>query len=73
MSSSSPSTHGDSGRGKDGRFQSGNKFGKGNPLAGRAAKIRAVLLEKLTPDHAAKIADSLIDKAKKGNLASKEM
>jgi len=68
MSNSTPSTHGDSNRGKDGRFQSGNKFGKGNPLAGRAAKIRAVLLGKLSPEQAAVIADSLVEKAKKGNL-----
>ena len=64
MAPSSPSTHGDPGRGKDGRFQAGNRFGKGNPLAGRAAKIRAVLLDKLTPEKAEAIADSLIDKAK---------
>ena len=70
MSSTSPSTHGNSDRGKDGRFRAGNRYGKGNPLAGRAAKIRAVLLDKLSPEQAAVIADSLIDKAKKGNLAA---
>jgi hypothetical protein len=70
MSTNSPSTHGNPGRGKNGRFQDGNKCGKGNPLAGRAAKIRAVLLEKLSPEKAAEIADSLIEEAKKGNLAA---
>lgn len=70
MNTNSPSTHGDNGRGKGGRFKAGNNFGKGNPLAGQAAKIRAVLLEKFSPEQAAKVADSLIDKATKGNLAA---
>jgi hypothetical protein len=69
-----PSTHGpdggvDNGRDSNGRFTSGNAYGKGNPLAGRAARIRAVLLEKLTPETAAEIADKLIAGAKAGDLA----
>jgi hypothetical protein len=69
-----PSTHGPdggrAGRAAGGRFAGGNRFGRGNPLAGRAAKIRATLLKKLTPAKAAQIADKLIDKAINGDLAA---
>ena len=67
---STPSTHGSNGRDSSGRFTSGNRFGQGNPLAGQAARIRAVLLEKLTPEKAAKIVDQLIAKGTKGDLAA---
>jgi hypothetical protein len=65
-----PSTHGGGGRQADGRFAEGNRLGRGNPLAGRAAKIRAVLLRRFTPAAAAEIVDALIGKAKKGDLAA---
>jgi hypothetical protein len=65
-----PSTHGADGRAGNGRFASGNQFGGGNPLAGRAAKIRAVLLERLTPETAGRIADRLIAMAERGDLAA---
>ncbi|MDB5327398.1 MAG: hypothetical protein JWM57_2967 [Phycisphaerales bacterium] len=48
----------------------GNKLGRGNPLAGRAAKIRAVLLQRLTPKLAGEIVDQLIANAKTGDLAA---
>jgi hypothetical protein len=67
---SKPSTHGPNGRDASGRFTLGNREGKGNPLAGRAAKIRAVLLRKLTPKRAATIADKLIAMAEAGDLAA---
>lgn len=65
-----PSTHGTNGKDHSGRFAAGNKLGRGNPLAGRAAKIRAVLLKRLTPKDAGVIADALIAQAKAGDLAS---
>ena len=68
--SDTPSTHGSDGRKADGRFAHGNRLGRGNPLAGRAAKIRAVLLRRFTPKAAAEIVDSLIEKAKSGDLAA---
>ena len=67
---SDPSTHGSSGQDGKGRFAPGNKLGKGNPLAGRAAKIRAVLLKALKPADANEIAVKLIANAKAGDLAS---
>ena len=66
----SPSTHGPDGRAPHGRFVAGNRFGRGNPLAGRAAKIRATLLKKLTPKVAGEICDTLIAQARSGELAS---
>jgi hypothetical protein len=63
--SQSPSTHG-----PNGRFAKGNRMGRGNPLAGRAAKIRAVLLKKLTPRQAGEIAGVLIDMAKQGDISA---
>lgn len=71
----SPSTHGPNGapagnRDTRGRFAPGNRCGRGNPLAGRAAKIRAVLLRKLTTKQAGEITDVLIRRARDGDLAA---
>jgi hypothetical protein len=68
--STAPSTHGGDGRRPDGKFAQGNRLGRGNPLAGRAARIRAVLLRELTPTAARKIARELIRKAESGDLAA---
>ena len=65
-----PSPLGTNGRENNGRFSPGNHLGCGNPLAGRASKIRAVLLEQLSKDKMVKIADRLIRMAERGNLAS---
>ena len=71
MIGTGPSTHGPGGgRTPAGQFAKGNKLGRGNPLAGRAAKIRAVLLRKLTPKAAGEITDKLIALARCGDLAA---
>lgn len=57
-------------RGPGGRFAKGNREGRGNPLAGRAAKIRAVLLQQLTPARAKEIAKALIEQASQGDMAA---
>lgn len=51
-----------------GKFAKGNKLGRGNPLAGRAAKIRAILLKELKPADAKAIAAKLIAQAKGGDM-----
>jgi hypothetical protein len=51
-----------------GKFGKGNPFGRGNPLAGRAARIRAALVKELTPAPAAEIAREIIGKARQGEL-----
>jgi hypothetical protein len=69
--SDSTSTVGSNGgQDKRGRFVKGNKHGQGNPLAGRAAKLRAVLLQKVTDKDIAEITDRLIKMAKDGDLAA---
>jgi hypothetical protein len=68
-----PSTHvpdGNATHDARGRFAKGNKLGKGNPLAGRAAKIRAILLESVTDSDARAIADKLISQSRDGDLAA---
>src|SRR4051812_23115097 len=55
---------------RKGQFEPGNKLGRGNPLAGRVAKIRGILLQRLTPEDAREIADALIRQAKGGDLAA---
>jgi hypothetical protein len=66
-----PSTHDAAGNGKDssGRFAKGNRLGRGNPLAGRAAKIRAELFRMSTREDVRAICQKLIDGAKQGDLA----
>jgi hypothetical protein len=75
ISTSDPSTHGAHGNGKDaaGRFAKGNKLGRGNPLAGRGAKIRAILLRALTPADTKAIAAELVKNAKAGDLAIRKL
>jgi hypothetical protein len=65
-----PSTHGPNGQDHRGRFAPGNKLGRGNPLAGRVARIRAVLLRELTPAAVREIGKMLIGQAKAGDLAA---
>ena len=55
---------------KTGRFVGGNKLGKGNPLAGRAAKIRAELLRVVSPAAARRLAKKLLERAQSGDLAA---
>ena len=69
MNHDNPSTHGTNGQDGRGRFAPGNKLGRGNPLAGRAAKIRAQLLKGATPADVKAIVKKLIDGAKAGDLA----
>ena len=71
--SDEPSTHGTdvtSGQDASGRFVKGNSMGVGNLQAGRAAKLRAVLFEKLTPEETESIADVLLAMARSGDLAA---
>ena len=65
-----PSTHGGSGRDASGKFSKGNTLGKGNPLAGRAAKIRAVLLDLMTEERAQILGMTLMVMAANGDLAA---
>jgi hypothetical protein len=65
-----PRVDGGTGRNRKGQFTRGNPGGVGNPLGGRAAKIRALLLRKLTDRDAGRIAAKLIQMAAAGDLAA---
>jgi hypothetical protein len=67
--SESPSTHVASGKTPNGRFAKGNKLGVGNPMAGRAAKIRAELFRASRSSDVKEICRKLIDGARAGDLA----
>lgn len=53
----------------NGKFAKGNKLGKGNPMAGRVAKIRAELLKSATPQEIKAIARKLVEGALTGDIA----
>lgn len=63
-----------SGRGPDGKFGAGNRFGRGAPLAARANKLRSALFAAVTEDDIRAIARKLIELAKGGDVqAIKEL
>ena len=65
-----PST---SGRRPDGTFAEGNKIGKGNPLAGQIAKLRAALIRAIDARDVAEIMRGVIERAKSGDLAAAKL
>ena len=72
-----PSTHGPDGatpgRRSNGQFAKGNRLGVGNPLAGRAAKLRSTLLASVTEKDVRTIMKSLIREALAGDVASAKL
>ena len=69
-----PSTHGPGGakpgRAPNGRFATGNKLGVGNPLAGRAAKLRSALLQSVSEADVRSITKALVQAARGGDVAA---
>ena len=63
-----PSANGSNGRDDRGRFASGNPGGPGNPLAAQVGRLRAALLEAVTPEDIAAIIARLIEQAKGGDV-----
>ncbi len=57
------------GRAANGRFVTGNRLGKGNPLNRRSQLIRADLLRFSTPEDRKAIAMKVIEGAKAGDIA----
>lgn len=56
------------GRDEQGRFAKGNLGGPGNPFARQMAALRQALLDAVTPEDIREIAQSLVAKAREGNL-----
>jgi len=65
-----PSTHGSNGQGPNGRFLPGNKLGRGNPLAGRAAKLRSAALAAVTVTDMRKIMKTMVSLAISGDTTA---
>lgn len=58
------------GRDHKGRFGPGNKFGRGNPLNRKVAKLRSALLRRVSTDDIREVVDKLLELAKGGDLAA---
>ena len=65
-----PSTNGDNGRDTGGRFAKGNAGGPGNPYAARVARLRAALLDAVTPEDIDAVARALVRQTRQGDVAS---
>lgn len=68
-----PSTNGDNGRDTAGRFGPGNRHGRGNPLGGRVARLRAAMLRAVTPDDIRAVVKAMLDAAKGGDVAAAKL
>lgn len=68
-----PSTNVANGHDTNGRFVAGNTFGHGNPHAMQVAKLRSALLDVVTEGDVKAIIQTLIDKAKSGDLAAAKL
>src|SRR5512140_1247382 len=58
------------GRASNGRFQPGNKIGKGNPHCQQVAALRSALLAAVTPADITEIIGSMMTQAKAGDIAA---
>jgi len=65
-----PSPNGSNGRGTNGRFAKGNPGGPGNPRAKQVALVRSMLLDAVTEDDIRAIVQTLVQKAKDGDVAA---
>jgi hypothetical protein len=57
-------------RAANGQFAAGNRGGPGNPFARQVAELRQAILDRLTVEAASDIADTLIARAKGGDVAA---
>ena len=65
-----PSTNGRNG---SGQFTTGNHHGKGNPLFGKVATLRAEALKSVTPATVKGLIKALIERAKAGDIAAAKL
>ena len=70
---STPTTNGDDGRDRNGRFTKGNPGGPGNPYARRVAELRTALLETVGNDGLAEIVRGLVTAATGGDVAAAKL
>ncbi len=67
---STSGSNGSNGRDASGKFTVGNRAGKGNPLGGAVAKLRAALIQAADEGDVNQIIRAMIDKAKSGDVAA---
>lgn len=66
-----PSPNGPNGRDSTtGRFAPGNRGGPGNPFAAKVARLRTLLLESVSDDDLQAIVQTVVGKAKAGDLTA---
>ena len=70
---SEPTSNGDGGRDRNGRFTKGNPGGPGNPYARRVAELRTALLETVGNDGLAEIVRGLVTAARGGDVAAAKL
>ena len=58
---------------QSGRFLQGNRLGRGNPLARRAATLRAELFHTTTRQRMQNLVDALLTKAERGDVAAAKL
>lgn len=61
---------GSNGRQNDGKFGQGNSFGKGNPIARHAQKLRQLFVEAVSEQDIREIVSKLVGMAKAGDIAA---
>jgi hypothetical protein len=61
-------SNGHSGRDNSGRFTPGNRFGRGNPLAAKAQRLRVAMLETVDPKDIEEIVAAVVASAKAGDI-----
>ena len=68
MATPSPTDDNGAGRGAGGRFTKGNNFGKGNPLARKAQRLRSTLMAATTTSELRQIVKALVRAAVEGDV-----
>lgn len=61
------------GRDRRGRFATGNRAGRGNPLAGRVQKLRAALVAAVRPQDLREVVAGLLTAAKAGDVQAAKL
>src|SRR5439155_4863870 len=61
------------GRESNGRFAPGNPGGPGNPFARQVARLRKVILNRITEEDLLAITEALLAKAKEGNVGAAKL
>ena len=56
-----------------GRFLPGNRASRGNPLAGRVAKLRSALIRAVSPEDMREMVQALVARARGGDVAAAKL